>query len=149
MAIILDLQIESTAAAVPATGQVRRWLNAALQSDYAQLEQTIRVVDEDESHALNQQFRGKDSATNVLAFPADSELLDYDCLGDLVICAPLVLSEAREQGKSEEEHWAHLIIHGMLHLQGFDHQSGDQAARMEALEIEILDTLGYTNPYNA
>jgi len=148
MAIILDLQNESVATLIPAAEQVQQWLTAALQSDYARLEQTIRIVDEPESRTLNQQFRGKDSATNVLAFPADSDLLDYDCLGDLVICAPLVAAEAKAQGKTEDAHWAHLVIHGMLHLQGYDHQTAAQAARMEALEVEILDTLGYTNPYN-
>jgi len=148
MSIILDLQNESSATSVPAAKQVQKWLKATLQAAYPRLEQTIRIVDEAESRALNKQFRGKDSATNVLAFPADSDLLDYDCLGDLVICAPLVVAEAMAQGKSEDAHWAHLVVHGMLHLQGYDHQTGDQATRMEALEVEILDTLGYTNPYN-
>jgi probable rRNA maturation factor len=148
MAIILDLQNESAATSLPTAEQFQQWLKAALQAAYPRLEQTIRIVDEAESRALNQQFRVKDSATNVLAFPADSALLDYDCLGDLVICAPLVAAEAKAQGKTEVEHWAHLVIHGMLHLQGYDHQTGAQAACMEALEVEILDTLGYTNPYN-
>ncbi len=148
MAIILDLQNESAATSVPAAEQVQQWLKAALQADYARLEQTIRVVDEPESRTLNRQFRDRDSATNVLAFPADSDLLDYDCLGDLVICAPLAAAEAKAQGKTEDAHWAHLVIHGMLHLQGYDHQTATQAARMEALEVEILDTMGYTNPYN-
>jgi probable rRNA maturation factor len=148
MAIILDLQNESAATSVPAAEQLRCWLQAALQADHECLEQTIRIVDEAESRALNSRFRNRDSATNVLAFPADSDLLDYQCLGDLVICAPLVATEAKQQGKTEEAHWAHLVVHGMLHLQGYDHQTGTQAERMEALEIEILDTLGYTNPYN-
>jgi probable rRNA maturation factor len=148
MAIILDLQNESDATPIPSTEQVRQWVKAALQADYPRLEQTIRIVDEPESRALNGQFRGRDSATNVLAFPADSDLLDYDCLGDLVICAPRVAAEAMAQGKREEAHWAHLVVHGMLHLQGYDHQTAVQAECMEALEIEILDTLGYTNPYN-
>ena len=85
----------------------------------------------------------------MLAFPGDNNFLDYDCLGDLVICAPLVAAEALQQGKPEDAHWAHLVVHGMLHLQGYDHQSEQQATRMETLEIEILDTLDYTNPYNA
>lgn len=148
MTIILDLQNESAATPAPAAEQVRQWLNVALQTAYPRLEQTIRIVDESESRALNRQFRDRDSATNVLAFPADSDLLDYDCLGDLVICAPLVAAEAKAQGKSEDAHWAHLVVHGMLHLQGYDHQTEAQAARMETLEVEILDTLGYTNPYN-
>jgi probable rRNA maturation factor len=123
-------------------------VTAALRESHAQLEQTIRVVDEPQSRDLNLRFRGRDSATNVLAFPADDEFLEYDCLGDLVLCAPLVALEARQQGKQEDAHWAHLVVHGMLHLQGYDHQNASQAANMEALEVEILDTLGYTNPYN-
>jgi probable rRNA maturation factor len=106
------------------------------------------VVDEAQSRELNHRFRGKDSATNVLAFPDDNDFLDYDCLGDLVICAPLVAAEALQQSKPVDAHWAHLVVHGMLHLQGFVHQSEEQASSMEAVEIEILDTLGYANPYN-
>ena len=102
MAIILDLQNESSATLMPTAEQVQQWLKAALQADYVCLEQTIRVVDEPESRALNRQFRDRDSATNVLAFPADSDLLDYDCLGDLVICAPLVAAEAKAQRKTED-----------------------------------------------
>ena len=80
--------------------------------------------------------------------PADSDYLDYDCLGDLVLCAPLVVAQARQQNKAVSAHWAHLVVHGMLHLQGYDHQNDAEANAMEALEVEILDTLGYTNPYN-
>jgi probable rRNA maturation factor len=148
MAIVVDLQNDAGLADAPALADFERWVAAALQDSHAQLEQTICVVDEAQSRELNHRFRGKDSATNVLAFPGDNNLLDYDCLGDLVICAPLVTAEALQQGKSVDAHWAHLVVHGMLHLQGFDHQSNEQANSMEALEIEILDTLGYTNPYN-
>jgi probable rRNA maturation factor len=147
MAIVVDLQNDAGSDA-PALPDFERWVTAALQDSHARLEQTICVVDEPQSRELNHRFRDKDSATNVLAFPGDNEFLDYDCLGDLVICAPLVAAEALQQGKLVEAHWAHLVVHGMLHLQGFDHQSDEQATRMEALEIEILDTLGYTNPYN-
>ena len=148
MAIVVDLQNDAGLAGAPALPDFERWVAAALQDSHAQLEQTICVVDEAQSRELNHRFRGKDSATNVLAFPGDNNLLDYDCLGDLVICAPLVTTEALQQGKSVDAHWAHLVVHGMLHLQGFDHHSEQQASSMEALEIEILDTLGYTNPYN-
>jgi len=148
MAIVVDLQNDAGLADAPALADFERWVAAALQNSHAQLEQTICVVDEAQSRELNHRFRGKDSATNVLAFPGDSNLLDYDCLGDLVICAPLVTTEALQQGKSVDAHWAHLVVHGMLHLQGFDHQTEQQANSMEALEIEILDTLGYSNPYN-
>ena len=148
MAIVVDLQNDAGLADAPALADFERWVAAALQNSHAQLEQTICVVDEAQSRELNNRFRGKDSATNVLAFPGDSNLLDYDCLGDLVICASLVTTEALQQGKSVDAHWAHLVVHGMLHLQGFDHQTEQQANSMEALEIEILDTLGYSNPYN-
>ena len=144
----VDLQNDSNFEPIPTENQFERWVSAALRRQYEQLEQTICIVDEAQSRELNHRYRGKDRPTNVLAFPADSDLLDYDNLGDLVICAPVVRAEAHEQGKTEEAHWAHLVVHGMLHLQGFDHQSEQQAAEMEALEIEILDTLGYTNPYN-
>lgn len=133
---------------VPAAAQFEQWVSAALQHSYAQLEQTICIVDAAESRELNRRYRGKDKATNVLAFASDHELLDYDCLGDLVICAPVVQAEAHEQGKRLQAHWAHLVVHGMLHLQGFDHRSRQQAELMEAREVEILGTLGYTNPYN-
>ena len=148
MAITIDLQNDAALECVPLKQQFQEWVAAALQESHNELEQTIRIVDETESRYLNSRFRDKDNATNVLAFPTDSTLLDYDYLGDLVICAPVVLAEAREQGKSADAHWAHLVIHGMLHLQGYDHQTDAEAAAMEALEIEILDTLGYTNPYN-
>jgi len=148
MATVIDLQNDSGLEAVPAPALFQQWVEAALQNPYPRLEQTIRIVGEAESRELNRRFRDRDSATNVLAFPDDNEILDYDCLGDLVICAPLVLVEAETQGKSVEAHWAHLVVHGMLHLQGFDHQNEEQAAGMESLEVEILNTLGYANPYN-
>jgi probable rRNA maturation factor len=148
MAITLDLQNDEVFDLVPSEQQFRHWIEAALQQPYDRFEQTLRIVGETESRELNNRYRGKDSATNVLAFPGDNELLDYDCLGDLVICAPVVVAEARAQGKLVEAHWAHLVVHGMLHLQGFNHQSDDDTRQMEALEIRILGTLGYTNPYN-
>jgi len=148
MATVIDLQNDSGLEPVPAPALFRHWVDAALQTSYPRLEQTICVVGEAESRELNRRFRDRDYATNVLAFPGDNELLDYDCLGDLVICVPLVLAEAETQAKAIEAHWAHLVVHGMLHLQGFDHQDEEQAACMETLEVEILDTLGYANPYN-
>ena len=148
MAVTIDLQNDAGLAGLPPRRQFGVWVEAALQRSYERLEQTIRVVDEAESRELNRRFRGRDAATNVLAFPGDAEYLDYDCLGDLVICAPLVTAEAVAQGKGSEAHWAHLVVHGMLHLQGFDHGDATEAGRMEALETTILDSLGYANPYN-
>jgi probable rRNA maturation factor len=146
--ITIDLQNELNLAGVPDVALMQRWVVAALQQSYAELEQTIRVVDEAESQQLNKAYRSKDRPTNVLSFPAeDSEFLDYEHLGDLVICAPVVASEAQNQYKTQEAHWAHMIVHGMLHLQGFDHIDDDEVERMERLEIEILSSLGHTNPY--
>jgi len=147
MAISLDLQNDDELDLVPQESQFRQWIEAALQAPYDQLEQTLRVVGEAEIRELNSRYRGKDCVTNVLAFPGADELLDYACLGDLVICAPVVVAEAGAQGKPVESHWAHLVVHGMLHLQGFDHQHDDDTREMEALEVKILAGLGYNNPY--
>jgi probable rRNA maturation factor len=148
MVITVDLQNDENLDLVPPEQQFQQWIAAALQESYNRLEQTIRIVGEAESRELNSRYRGKDSATNVLAFPSDAEHLDYDCLGDLVICVPVVAAEAEAQGKPVEAHWAHLVVHGMLHLQGFEHQDAAQTREMETLEIKILEGLGYNNPYN-
>ena len=148
MALRIDLQNDALLAIIPSQRQFASWVILSLQQEFADIEQTIRIVDESESRALNHRYRQIDKPTNVLAFPADPDHLDYACLGDLIICAPLVEREAEAQGKEPLAHWAHLVVHGMLHLQGFDHDDEGAAARMEAQEIKILDTLGYTNPYN-
>ena len=121
---------------------VIRWVRRALQSDAAI---TVRIVDADEGRALNQQYRHKDYATNVLTF-------DYapapQVEADLVLCAPVVETEARQQGKTLQDHYTHLIIHGVLHAQGYDHETSSADARaMEALEVKILAGLGLGNPY--
>lgn len=125
----------------PASALIRRWALAALRGD---AEVTVRLVGEAEGRRLNRDYRGKDYATNVLTFVYDeSEPL----AGDLVLCVPVVAREAVEQGKPLEAHFAHLIVHGMLHLQGFDHEAPDEAEEMELLETRVLATLGYPNPY--
>ncbi len=144
----IDLQNDEGLENIPAPGLLNHWVKSSLLTDYDQLEQTIRVVGESESQLLNLQYRMIDSPTNVLSFPSKSEYLDYECLGDLVICSPLVIDEALQQGKSLEAHWAHMVVHGMLHLQDFDHGNDIEAAKMETLEVKILSTLGYSNPYN-
>ena len=145
----IDLQNESDSADIPSLTQLEDWVLKSLLSDYQQLEQTIRIVDEAESRQLNKTWRGKDKPTNVLSFPSEqSDYLDYDHLGDLVICASVVMAEATQQKKDPLSHWAHMVIHGMLHLQGYDHITDSDSEQMEALEIEILATLGHTNPYS-
>ena len=144
----VDLQNDDEFESIPSIDQFLHWVESSLLQPFISLEQTIRVVSEAESQALNGQFRGQDKATNVLSFPSDDDYLDYDCLGDLVICVAVVESEALLQGKDCDAHWAHMVVHGMLHLQGFDHQIDDEAEEMERLEIKILSTLGYTSPYN-
>jgi probable rRNA maturation factor len=148
VSITVDLQNDDALLDIPSSEQFSTWIQAAMLGPFDNLEQTIRVVDEVESQALNLQYRGKNAPTNILSFPAEIPHIDYQCLGDLVVCAPIVVREAQEQGKELDAHWAHLIVHGMLHLQNFDHQTDDEADKMEALEVEILSTLGYINPYN-
>ncbi len=148
MATRIDLQNPAGFNDLPSENHFRQWVEAALREDGDDVEQTVRVVDVGESRAMNERYRGKRGPTNVLSFPSEDELLGYRCLGDLVICGPLVVDEARAQDLPVEAHWAHLVVHGMLHLQGYDHQSDGEAAVMEALEVEILGTLGYANPYN-
>lgn len=144
----VEIQNDDKLSNIPKESEFLSWVEAALVQSYDDLEQTIRIVDESESRELNLQFRGKDKPTNVLSFPSESPFLDYDCLGDLVICAPIVCVEAEQQNKPVMAHWAHLVVHGMLHLQGYDHENTVDAAKMEALEVEILSTLGYSNPYD-
>jgi probable rRNA maturation factor len=147
VSIDLDLQIAGEFPAVPSAERFRSWVTVVLQGK-APVELTVRVVDTDESQALNRTYRGKDRATNVLSFAADlPEGIDLPLLGDIVICAPVVEREAAEQGKDLEHHWAHLTVHGVLHLLGHDHQNDDDAQEMEAIEIRVLADLGIPNPY--
>ena len=139
--IKLTLQIASALANIPSKAQFKKWAKAAVRVD---TEVTIRIVDEDEGRALNSQFRGKDYATNVLTFPLTEE---PHLMGDIVLCAPIVAAEAKAQNKTLEAHFAHLTVHGALHLHGYDHQIDEQAGLMESIEVQILTKLGYANPY--
>jgi len=142
----LELQLATDCESVPSREDFQRWTAPAVAQADAEL--VIRVVDRDESADLNSRYRGKAGATNVLSFPFTvPEGVVTELLGDLVLCAPLVEEEAAAQGKTMEAHWAHLTIHGVLHLQGYDHQSPDEAEIMEAKEVAILAQLGYPNPY--
>lgn len=146
--IELDLQI-ATDGAVPDEADLHRWCELALRQRKGDSELTIRLVDETEGRELNRTWRQKDYATNVLSFPADvpDELLDIPLLGDLVICVPVVEREAAEQRKALQAHWAHLVIHGCLHLLGYDHIDDDEAEEMESLERQLLAELGHADPY--
>lgn len=137
----LSVQYVCDGTGLPSRPQFRAWVRAALETG-GQI--TIRVVDEAEGQELNYNYRGKDYATNVLSFPYEVE---PRVLGDLVICAAVVEREAKAQGKSLEAHYAHLVVHGMLHLQGMDHEEDESAEIMENMEREILSKLGYADPY--
>ena len=147
--IELDLQIASSGDRLPALADFQAWCAIALRQRTADSELTIRLVDEAEGRELNHTWRHKDYATNVLSFPADvpDDLLDIPLLGDLVICVPVVEREAVEQGKTLEAHWAHLVIHGCLHLLGYDHIEDEEAEEMESLERILLAELGHPDPY--
>ncbi|HJW04355.1 MAG TPA: rRNA maturation RNase YbeY, partial [Azospira sp.] len=131
---------------LPSRPELRAWARAALDVDGKRGGQiTLRFVDTDEGQALNRDYRGKDYATNVLSFPYEVEPVVF---GDLVICPAVVAREAAEQGKTAEAHYAHLVVHGMLHLQGYDHENDADARRMEDQERQLLAGLGYADPYS-
>jgi probable rRNA maturation factor len=145
----VDLQCV-TDESVPGAGDFERWVAAALAGRRDEWEMAIRLVDEPESRALNRDYRGHDRPTNVLSFPADlPEGVTLPLLGDLVICACVVRREAAAQGKTPTAHWAHLTVHGVLHLLGFDHMDSVEADTMEAEERDIMAQLGYDDPYQS
>lgn len=136
--------------AMPMATQLKQWAKATLKDKISAVEMTIRVVDVPEITALNTQYRHKTGATNVLAFPFDmpANLTDeLPLLGDIVICAAVVNQEALMQGKTTTAHWAHMVVHGTLHLLGYDHETPANAKRMEPLEMNILKNLGFPDPY--
>lgn len=149
MAYQIDIESNSQSQQIPASAELELWVSAALRSQkLEEAEVSLYIVDEDESQELNSQYRGKDYPTNVLSFPADiPEEVGVPLLGDLVICAPVVEREAQEQGKTLAAHWAHMLVHGSLHLLGFDHIDDSDADEMEALETDIITGLGYPAPY--
>lgn len=133
---------------VPTRGHLRRWVCAALGRRLAGGDLTVRIVGRAESRSLNRRYRSKDKPTNVLSFPATvTRAEDRRRLGDLVVCAPVVAREAREQAKTRDAHWAHMIVHGTLHLLGYDHERAADARRMERKETRILAGLGFPDPY--
>jgi len=151
MSNIVDLQIAHDNEQLPSLAQLQSWVDNAISAVSANTyELTIRIVGLDESQQLNHQYRDKDKPTNVLSFPFEvPEGIELNLLGDLVICAPVVEQEAKEQNKALISHWAHMVIHGCLHLLGFDHINDKDALAMESLEIAILATLSIADPYNS
>lgn len=145
----IEVQYAVAGDTLPSPAAVRRWVSHALQGGKDDVELVVRIVDEAEMTALNQRYRGKSGATNVLSFPYEPlPGVSSGLLGDVVVCAPVVAEEAIRQGKSLEAHWAHLVMHGVLHLQGYDHHHERDANRMEALETRLLAGLGFADPYN-
>ena len=158
MTLFIEIQNPRDYKQIPDAMEFDSWASACwLDENNAGV--VIRVVDEQESQELNRGFRGKDYATNVLSFQYENMAMlseydvqssaDIDYLGDLVMCQPVILQEAAEQDKTYLQHWAHMLVHGLLHLQGFDHTKEIEADIMEAREIEILRGLGFSNPYEA
>lgn len=153
---VLDIELQLAldeshppAVTLPSEAQINSWALAALGNERGAVELVVRMVEPAESAALNGRYRNKPSPTNVLSFPFETPdgMAPLPLLGDLVICATVVAREAAEQHKPWQAHWAHMIIHGVLHLRGYDHIEDDDAEAMEKLEIELLASLGYNNPY--
>lgn len=144
----IDIQKATDVTDLPKKREFRRWAKMALKGRRKRAELTIRLVDESESRRLNRAFRGQNNATNVLSFPFDAPaVVGSYLLGDLVICAPVVQQEAELQGKQLTAHWAHMVVHGTLHLLGLDHQTDREALKMESAEVAILAKLGFSDPY--
>lgn len=159
MSVMLDLQLASDCDGIPTQGEITLWLDTLLScQQIADKEITVRIVDDAEIKQLNQQYRGKDKSTNVLSFPFempeigmpdDIQIDESICnfLGDVVICAQVVKLESEQQNKVLSHHWAHMLIHGTLHLLGYDHMDDQEAQEMEGTEIHVLQKLAIDDPY--
>ncbi|HEC28373.1 MAG TPA: rRNA maturation RNase YbeY [Gammaproteobacteria bacterium] len=149
MGIEVELQLASITSGIPSRNDFIKWVGASMaESKVEDVEVVVRIVDETECATLNKNYRGKTGPTNVLSFPYESPpQLETGLLGDLIICAPVIEREAKDQGKPVDAHWAHMAVHGTLHLLGYDHQTDEQAVEMESQEKIILTGLGYDDPY--
>ncbi len=154
--VTVDVQVASAVTSVPDQATIQCWIQDAVRAIDPErvCEVSVRIVDEDEGRSLNQRYRGKDYATNVLAFPGTDSLHHLPpelprILGDIVVCGPVVEREAEHQHKAVVDHWAHLLIHGTLHMLGHDHESDDEAGKMEKIETRLLEQYGIRDPYSA
>ena len=148
MRLELDLQVAVEGFTLPPQQALELWVKTALRDTMQQAELTIRIVDAAESQMLNSTYRGKDKPTNVLSFPFEAPAgIELPLLGDLVVCAAVVEQEAIDQNKPLIAHWAHMVVHGCLHLLGYDHIEDVEAEEMESLETQLIESLGYINPY--
>ncbi|MDH3693714.1 MAG: rRNA maturation RNase YbeY [Gammaproteobacteria bacterium] len=149
MSVDVVVQNVSATSDVPSNENISRWAQTALNDiEQEKSELTVRVVDENEIRELNRTYRGKDQATNVLSFPfTDPPQTATNILGDVVVCASVIKREAQEQNKAQDAHWAHMIVHGVLHLCGYDHEQQTQAEQMERMETTVLAQLGFPAPY--
>ncbi len=144
----LDIQIISQSKQLPDQEQFQYWVDAVLKDESEDAEVVIRIVDEAEMIQFNEQYRDKKSSTNILSFPFEvPEGVDSNLLGDILVCAPVVEKEAHQQHKELDHHWAHMIVHGVLHLLGYDHVNDQDAEEMEMLEVKILKKIKIKNPY--
>ena len=148
MNLSIDIQKACASEESPDEDSIKRWVSAAIRDERDHSDLSIRIVDEQESADLNQRYRGKSGPTNVLSFPFDAITPEpLPMLGDIVVCAPIVVREAAEQHKTLQAHWAHIVIHGVLHLLGYDHIDDKDAEHMETLETAIMLELGFPPPY--
>ena len=148
MKIKINIQRAIAIPEIPTDRIIRTWVKTALDKRGKDTELTIRIVDIDEGTQLNRRWRNASGPTNVLSFPVEGvEQYAPGLLGDIVICAPVVNNEAKEQNKPVEAHWAHMVIHGVLHLLGHDHDNSEDAEKMESIETALLESLGFKNPY--
>ena len=146
----IEIQVAAQSEKLPSADQLQRWVDAALADYGSDAELVVRIVEKEESSNLNEQYRHKQGPTNILSFPFEvPDGIHLNLLGDLVICAPVVAEEARAQDKPLENHWAHIVVHGILHLLGYDHIDEVDAEEMESKEVAILAQLNISNPYEA
>jgi probable rRNA maturation factor len=148
MSNYVDIKVACASEEPPDEDSIRRWVDAAIRDERETAELSVRIVEKPESQALNEQYRGSIGPTNVLSFPFEAPTPEpLPLIGDIVICAPVVVAEAKSQHKTPEAHWAHVTVHGVLHLLGYTHDNDQDALIMESLETEILQGLGYPPPY--